>query len=76
MKPHKYDLELCNSLNPIGSPCELRRDNGMILRTRTRSEAWELGHGQAVVMVEGKAGGWMLERVTMLENHPAVQNNP
>jgi len=34
------------------------------IRTKTRSPAWVLGHGEAVVLVEGKAGGvplWALE---------------
>lgn len=71
-KPTKYDLDLWNALNPVGSPCDLILDNGQTFRTSTRSEAWNLGHGQAVVMVEGKSGGWMLERVRILENHIAA----
>ncbi len=68
-KPHAYDLELWNSLNPVGSHCDLILDNGTAFRTKTRSEAWNLGHGQAVVSVEGKSGGQMLECVRILETH-------
>ncbi len=68
-KPHAYDLELWNSLNPVGSPCELTLDDGSVLRTETRSPAWNLGHGQAVVSVLGRSGGQMLERVRILETH-------
>lgn len=66
-RPIKYDLETWNALNPVGSPCVLILDDGTEMPTRTRSIAWELGHGQAVVKVEGKSGGWELERVRMLE---------
>lgn len=38
-------------------------DNGEAWRTKTRSEAWELGHGHPVVMLEGKSGGYDLSRV-------------
>jgi hypothetical protein len=33
------------------------------LETRTRSVAWNLGHGEPVVMVEGYAGGISLEHI-------------
>lgn len=72
MKPRKYDLELWNTLYPVGTPCDLLQNDGTRLRTKTRSIAWELGHGQAVVKVEGKTGGWELERVCILEAHSAV----
>ncbi len=47
----------------------LTEDDGSQTETRTRSIAWELGHGQAVVKVEGKSGGWILERIRMCETH-------
>lgn len=72
MKQRKYDLELWNSLNPVGSPCDLIQNDGTMLRTKTRSVAWNLGHGQAVVLVEGKTGGWELERVRILETHSSA----
>ncbi len=68
-KPKAWDLELWNRLNPVGSACELTLDDGSTLTTKTRSEAWNLGHGQAVVSVEGRTGGQMLERLKMLETH-------
>jgi hypothetical protein len=34
--------------------------------TVTRSVAWELGHGQPVVLVEGESGGICLEHVDPL----------
>ena len=34
-------------------------------RTRTRSEAWVLGHGAVVVKVDGVAGGVLLESLEL-----------
>ncbi len=34
--------------------------------TVTRSEAWELGHGAAVVKIQGRAGGVLLEHLVLL----------
>jgi hypothetical protein len=33
------------------------------METRTRSRAWNLGHGVPVVLVDGKTGGWELSRI-------------
>jgi hypothetical protein len=41
-------------------------DDGTQWKTKTRSEAWELGHGQPVVALEGKSGGYDLSRVAPL----------
>jgi hypothetical protein len=37
---------------------------GSELTTKTRSEAWVMGEHTPVVMVEGIAGGYALDRVT------------
>lgn len=34
------------------------------LSTKTRTEAWTLGHGAVVVSVEGKSGGVSIEHLT------------
>lgn len=68
-KPTKYDLETWNAMYPSGSPCILTDDFGREHKTNTRSIAWELGHGEAVVKVEGRSGGYMLDRIRMLETH-------
>lgn len=40
-------------------------------RTRTRSTAWTLGNGAAVVAVEGFIGGMALEAIEVVEGkHP------
>lgn len=41
-------------------------DNGDLWKTKTRSEAWELGHSAPVIALEGKSGGYDLSRVAPL----------
>lgn len=55
--------EQWNERHPPGTPCVLINSFGERIPTKTRSFAWNLGHGQPVVLVEGKTGGWELERV-------------
>lgn len=38
-------------------------DIGNKIETQTRSEAWDLCHGESVVKLEGMAGGMLLRRV-------------
>ena len=52
-----------NAKHKIGRGVIVRLDDGKLKYTKTRSEAWELGHGQPVVMVEGISGGYDLARV-------------
>ena len=49
---------------PVGTPVNLRRDDGSIFETVTRSIPWKLGGHTWVVMVEGIAGGYLLDRIT------------
>lgn len=39
--------------------------------TRTRSEAWELGSGHPVVLVDGVSGGVSLEHLTVVKDGKA-----
>ncbi len=48
---------------PIGTKVSLQLDNGQWEATTTRSHPWQLGHGQWVVQVEGRAGGYDLDRI-------------
>jgi len=48
---------------PPGTDVVLTNDLGKTERTRTRSEAWLLGHGAPVVKVEGRTGGYLLTRL-------------
>lgn len=42
-------------------------DTGKLWHTKTRSEAWELGGGQPVIMLVGRTGGYSLERIKPME---------
>jgi hypothetical protein len=57
-------VDAWNKAHPVGSQVTLRLDNGTGVQTKTRSAAWVMGGHTAVVMVEGKTGGWALDRVT------------
>lgn len=50
--------------DPPGTPVDVVLDNGRVWRTETRSEIWELG-GQRVVKLDGRAGGYLVERCTV-----------
>ena len=56
----------CNII-PNGTPIVLTLDDGSEYRTKTRSNVWPLGSGQLVVLVEGKTGGWSIDRVRIDE---------
>ena len=45
------------------TPVKVLLDDGTFWHTLTRSEPWKLGHGQWVVMLAGKSGGYDLARV-------------
>lgn len=55
-----------NQQFPEGTPVKVRKDDGSILETKTRSAAWLMGGHSAMVMVDGISGGYMLERVTAI----------
>lgn len=46
-----------------GTKVKVLLDDGSWWYTTTRSVPWQLGHGQWVVLLEGKAGGYALDRV-------------
>ena len=52
-----------NELTPIGTDVILINDMGERETTKTRSIAWILGHGEPVVSVEGRSGGYILSRI-------------
>ena len=57
------NVETWNFFYPSGTAVELTNDDGKTERTFTRSEAWYLGSGTAVVKVNGRAGGYLLSRI-------------
>jgi hypothetical protein len=54
---------------PNGTPIVLTLDDGKEMLTSTRSNVWALGSGQLVCLVEGKVGGWAIERMRLQGNH-------
>lgn len=60
-----------NAKHPIGTPVRfwpvIHPKEGTPVDTVTRSEAWTLGHGAAVVKIAGKAGGVLLEALDVLD---------
>ena len=52
-----------NLLYDVGTEVILTDDFGKEHRTKTRSPAWDLGDGTPVVSVEGRTGGYALERI-------------
>lgn len=54
---------------PVGTPVRYYPIIGgaEFIETRTRSEAWNLGHGEPVVKVTGTTGGVVLEAIETIE---------
>ena len=50
-----------------GTEVVVRLDSGEDWRTRTRSEPWQLGSGDWVVLLVGRSGGYLLTRVRPAE---------
>lgn len=55
--------EQWNNTYPSGQPVYLTEDDGSLTATQTRSNAWELGSKEAVVMITGRTGGYSLKRI-------------
>lgn len=54
-----------NAPHNVGKTVRVRRDDGSVLTTKTRSQAWLLGGHTAVILVDGIAGAFALDRVTV-----------
>lgn len=56
-----------NVLYPVGTTVKYHPIIGgaEFIETKTRSEAWHLGHGEAVVKIEGRAGGVSLRALEL-----------
>ena len=55
-----------NAAHPVGTPVAVTQDDGSVVETTTRSEAWCLGHGEPVVKYAGRTGCYLLSRVRAL----------
>lgn len=58
-----WAVDVWNANYPEGTDVILTDDLGEEHKTKTRSAAWTLGHGEAMVMVEGRTGGYLLYRI-------------
>jgi hypothetical protein len=62
-KESGMNTEQFNNKFSVGDDVVYTDDFGVEHKAKTRSEAWELGHGDAVVMIEGKSGGYDVNRI-------------
>lgn len=62
----KITAEEFNSTLSIGDDIIYTDDFGREHKTKTRSGAWELGHGDAAVMMEGRSGSYSVDRIKAL----------
>lgn len=66
-RAEKAEAELARLVDmtrlPVGTAVDVTLDDGTVWRTKTRSEPWQLKSGHWLVSLEGKAGGYSLERV-------------
>lgn len=53
-----------NQKYPVGAKVSVRRDDGTVTCTVTRSRAWVLAGVCPVVMVEGIRGSYLLSRIS------------
>lgn len=54
---------------PIGTPVVYKSVAEVDFITRTRSEPWQLGHGEWVVSIEGRTGGHVLSHLFPVEGN-------
>lgn len=62
MTPEKA-AQIWNSQYPIGTEVRVTDDFKDVSITKTRSVAWVLGGHTAVILIEGRTGGYLLDRV-------------
>ena len=63
----------CDNFNKtfvVGMSVFLELDDGSLMETYLRSQAWVIGSGDVIAKVEGKTGGWLIERI-----HPRMGDN-
>ena len=59
----EMNAETFNSTFSVGDDVIYTDDFGVEHKTKTRSPAWELGHGATVVSINGKTGGYDVNRI-------------
>ena len=63
----EHQIMVWNKKFPSGTLGFLTKDDGTVIPTKTRSEAWLTGDGTAIVKVDGIAGGYLLSRFKPIE---------
>ncbi len=48
--------------DPPGTPVRVREDGGHFTETKTRGKPWEMAYGDWVVLLEDRAGAYLMER--------------
>ncbi len=51
--------------HPAGTDVEVTLDSGRVIRTKTRSAAWDTGSGHGLVLLDGIRAGYSLSRVRL-----------
>lgn len=68
MSPERVKAErICdrwNAANPVGTAVKLQKDNGSVVETTTRSEAYVCNSGYPVCFFKGISGYYLLSRAT------------
>jgi hypothetical protein len=58
-----------NDWYQVGHPVIVVKDDGTEFQTNTRSAAWTIGNGRAVIKISGITGGYDLARIRPMEVH-------
>jgi hypothetical protein len=62
-----------NARTKLGDRVTVRRDDGTVMITRTRSIAHLLGFHTPVIWLEGISGAYSLDRVSPIEKAPTAE---
>lgn len=65
-----FGAAIAEKLTVVGMRVRLR-DAFTDMESVTTSLPWQLGHGEWVVQVEGKSGGWCCANMVLLESEVA-----
>lgn len=63
-KEEHLTAEQWNKKYPVGTKVNLLNDFGKTEETITRSEAWSINKNTHLILVEGRSGGYDLDRIT------------
>ncbi len=61
----KKGADIAAKLTEVGMKVNVRKDNGQVVESATRSLPWKLGHGDWIVSLDGFSGGFDCARVSL-----------